>query len=583
VSENDLRHAELVTLPIVGILLLLVFRTIVAASLPLLLGGASVVLALAVMYALTLFTDISIFALNTASMIGLGLGIDFSLIVVNRFDEELSRRKSTADAVIATVASSGRSIAYSGVTVFVGMLVLTLLFDLLVVRSMSLAVLLVAGTGVLAGLTLLPAVLAILGPRISAGRIVPDVKLGNRTWYRFSRLVMRHPLAWLAYAVAILAVLMLPIQDLGLMGVAPGSLPRSAESSQGVQAVSQDFGPNRLEPIQIVISTPLPEGVWTPSFLTGLQRLSTAIAADPRVDTVLSLSTAAQAAGVPPAVFPTLTADLLRADPTRAAQVGRLVNLERGGSAASISVYVRISAFDDDHQALVHAIRERIVPSISELRQYRVLVGGLSAGVEDYADALYGRFPLLVGIVLAVTFVILMFLFRSIVLPLKAIALNVVSILATYGALVLIFEDGWGASLLGLELQGKLFVVTPALLFVILFGLSTDYEVFTLSRVAERFRETGDNDESVASGLEHTARVITAAGLVLVATFASFGSSQLIFLKELGLGLAIGVLLDTTLVRLVLVPASMKLMGRANWWLPRKRTRLIVELAAPRA
>jgi RND superfamily putative drug exporter len=285
---------------------------------------------------------------------------------------------------------------------------------------------------------------------------------------------------------------------------------------------------------------------------------------------VLSLSTAAQAAGLPPAVFPSLTAELLRSDPKRAAQASRLVNLDAGGTDASITVYVSTSAFDDDHQALVRDIRERIVPSISELRPYRVLVGGLSAGVEDYADVLYSRFPLLVAVVLAVTFVILSLLFRSLVLPLKAILLNAISILATYGALVLIFEDGWGAGLLGLEPQGKLFVVTPALLFVILFGLSTDYEVFMLSRVAERFRQTGDNEESVASGLEHTAGVITAAGLVLVATFASFGTSQLIFLKELGIGLAIGVLLDTTLVRLVLVPASMRLLGRANWWLPRR-------------
>ena len=217
----------------------------------------------------------------------------------------------------------------------------------------------------------------------------------------------------------------------------------------------------------------------------------------------------------------------------------------------------------------MHDLRDRVVPGIPELRPYRVLVGGLSAGVEDYSSALYSVFPLLVAAVLALTFLILTFLFSSIVLPIKAILLNVIGILATYGTLVLIFEDGWGANLIGLEPQGKLFVITPALLFVILFGLSTDYEVFMLSRIGERFRATGDNEESVSSGLDHTARVITAAGLVLVGTFASFGSSQIIFLKELGVGLAIGVLIDTTLIRLILVPASMRLMGRANWWLPR--------------
>jgi RND superfamily putative drug exporter len=572
VSESDLRHAESITLPIVAILLLLVFRTVVATTLPLVLGGASVTLALALMYLLSSTTDISIFALNTASMIGLGLGIDFSLIVVNRFDEELDNGRTPHDAVVATLASAGRSIAFSGVTVFAGMLLLTLFIDLLVVRSMSLAVMLVAGTGVLAGLTLLPALLAILGARIHWLRVLPKpprIRDGHGTWYRLSQRVMRDPWAWLLGALSILAILTLPVLDLRLMGVDPEGLPANVESTRGMQVAAGAFGANRLEPIQIVMSTAQPDGAFTPAFLTGLQKLSDTIAGDPRVDGVLSLSTAARSAGVPDNLFPSLTPDLLRADPSRAAQAADLINLDHGGTDAAITVYVRSSAFDDDHQALVHDLRERIVPSIPELRPYRVLVGGLSAGVEDYSAALYSVFPFLIAAVLGLTFVILTFLFRSLVLPIKAILLNAIGILATYGTLVLIFEDGWGANLIGLNPQGKVFVITPALLFVILFGLSTDYEVFMLSRIGERFRATGDNAESVSSGLDHSARVITAAGLVLVGTFASFGTSQIIFLKELGVGLAIGVLIDTTLIRLILVPASMRLMGRANWWMPR--------------
>ncbi len=573
VSESDLRHAELITLPIVGILLLLVFRSVVATTLPLILGGASVTLALAMMYLLSFSTDISIFALNTATMIGLGLGIDFSLIVVNRFDEELDNGRTPHDAVVASMASAGRSIAFSGMTVFAGMLLLTLFIDLLVVRSMSLAVMLVAGTGVIAGLTLLPALLAILGRRIYWLRVLPKPRRnadGHGIWYRFSQRVMRHPWVWLLGALGVLTVLTIPVLDLRLMGVDPDGLPANVESTRGMQVAASAFGANRLEPIQIVMSTAQPNGAFTPQFLTGLQKLSDAIAADPRVDGVLSLSTAARSAGVPDTIFPSLTPDLLRADPARAAQAADLINLDHGGTDAAITVYVRSSAFDDDHQALVHDLRDRIIPGIPELHNYRVLVGGLSAGVEDYSSALYSVFPLLVAAVLGLTFLILTFLFRSIVLPIKAILLNVVSILATYGTLVLIFEDGWGANLIGLNPQGKLFVITPALLFVILFGLSTDYEVFMLSRIGERFRATGDNTESVSSGLDHTARVITAAGLVLVGTFASFGTSQIIFLKELGVGLAVGVLIDTTLIRLVLVPASMRLMGRANWWMPRR-------------
>ncbi len=572
VSEEDLRRAEFITLPIAAVLLLIVFRTVAATLIPLVLGASSVVLALGIMYLLTLQTNISIFALNTASMIGLGLGIDFSLLLVNRFDEELAAGRRPAEAVVATMASAGRSIAYSGAIVFLGMLLLTLFFDLLVVRSMSLAVMLVAATSLLCGLTLLPALLAILGERIHWLRVIPRLRParpGQRSvWYRLSRAIMRRPWAWLIASLVFLGVLTSPLVDLGLMGVAPTSLPDEVESTRGVKLASEALGGNRLEPIQIIMITNRENGVWTPEFLYALQRLTDVLAYDPRTDQVLSLSSAAEALGVPGEAFPRLSPQLLRSDPNRAAQASRLVNLSRGSTAASITVFLRYSAFTDEHQAFVRDVRERIVPVLPELRPYTVLVGGLSAGVNDYADALYGRFPILVAAVLAMTFVILMMFFRSVLLPAKAIALNLVTILATYGALILIFEYGYGAGLLGFEPQGKLMVVTPALLFVILFSLSTDYEVFLLSRVKEQFERTGDNEEAVASGLDTTARVITAAGLVLVGTFASFGASRILFLKELGLGLAIGVLLDTTIVRLILVPATMKLMGSANWWMP---------------
>jgi RND superfamily putative drug exporter len=582
VSEEDLRRAEFITLPVAAVLLLIVFRTVAATLIPLVLGASSVVLALAIMYVLTSQTDISIFALNTASMIGLGLGIDFSLLLVNRFDEELARGRGPRNAVIATMASAGRSITYSGVTVLLGMLLLTVLFDLLVVRSMSLAVMLVAGTSLVCGLTLLPALLAILGSRIHWLPVVP--RFGHSQpgrpgiWYRLSHSIMRRPWAWLSAGLVPLAVLTLPLADLGLMGVAPTSLPDEVESTRGVKLASAALGPNRLEPIQIVMLANQENGVWTPDFLYALQRLTEVIDYDPRVDQVLSLSSAAEALGLPPEGFTRLSPQVLRSEPNRAAQAERLVNLSRGSTAATITVFVRYSAFTDAHQALVRDIRERMVPALPELRPYTVLVGGLSAGVNDYGDVLYGRFPLLLVAVLAMTFVILMMFFRSVVLPAKAILLNLVTVIATYGALILIFEYGYGAGLLGFEPQGKLMVVTPALLFVILFSLSTDYEVFLLSRVKEEYERTGDNPEAVARGLDTTARVITAAGLVLVGTFASFGASRILFLKELGLGLAIGILLDTTIVRLILVPATMRLMGSANWWMPTWLQRMVPTL-----
>jgi RND superfamily putative drug exporter len=571
VSEQDLQRAELVTLPIVAVLLLLVFRTVVAAALPLVLGVSSVVLALAAMYLVTLKTDVSIFALNTATMIGLGLGVDFSAFIVNRFEEELDAGLAPAEAAERTMATAGRSIAYSASIVVLGMLILTVLVDLLVVRSTSLAVTLVTATGLLAALTLLPALLVIIGHRIRWLRVVPGGRREARSagqWYRMSRAIMVRPGMWFATGLIILAVLSLPAINIRLMGVALGSLPPEAESTRGYEAVSQALGPNRLEPIQIVIRTEQTNGAFTPQFLTGLERLTSAIAADPRIDQVFSLASAAQAIGFPSSQFATLNPAIIRATPARAAQAQRLVNLTRGSNAATINAFVKYPAFDERHLALVRDLRDRIIPGISELRPYSVQVGGLAAGVSDYADALYNRMPILVAAVMVTSFIMMLLFFRSIVLPLKAIALNVVTILATYGMLVVIFQYGYGSGLLGFEPSGRLFVTTPVLLFVMLFALSTDYEVFMLSRVREEFERTGDIDDAVAIGLERTAPVITLAGLVLIGTFASFGASRVIFLKELGLGLAIGVFLDTTVVRLLLVPSSMRLMGSLNWWLP---------------
>src|SRR5687768_17496173 len=581
-SEEDLRRAEVITLPVIGLLLLLVFGTVVGASIPLVLGASSVVLAMAILYGLTFQTDISIFALNTATMIGLGLAIDFSLIVVSRFQEEMDAGRTPAEAVAVTMATAGRSITYSGVTVVLGMLLLTLLFDLLVVRSMSLAVMLVAGTALLSGMTLLPALLAIMGHRIGWLRVIPRRRPRHAgsggVWYRLSHAIMRRPLAWMAVALAALVVLALPARNLRLIGVTPGALPHEAESVRGAIAMAETLGPNRLEPIQIVVRTDEPNGVWTPAFLTALQRITAAIGSDARTDQVISLATAAQAVGLPPNQFTALSPSLLRADPLRARQAARLVNLDGDNNAATITVFVKHGAFDQRHLDFVRDLRQTIIPGIPELRPYEVQVGGLAAGFSDYSRALYDRFPLLIAAVMAMTFVILMMFFRSVILPIKAILLNVASILATYGVLALIFQRGWGADLLAFEPQAALFVTTPAILFVILFGMSTDYEVFMLSRVKELYHQTGDNEESVAVGLQHTARVITAAGLVLVGTFASFGVSRILVLKELGLGLAIGVFLDATIIRLILVPATMRLMGGANWWMPAWLSRIVPEL-----
>jgi len=585
ISEEDLHRSEMFTIPIVVVLLLVVFGTLVAAAMPLIVGACSVVMALAIIAIIAGQTNLSIFALNVSSMIGLGLGIDFSLVMVNRFREEVAGGRSTNDAVVATMATAGRSITYSAVTVLLGTLVLTLLFNLMVIRSISLAVMLVAITALLAGLTLLPAVIAVLGPRIEWLPVKPRSRRASTQsggfWYSLSHAIMRRPWIWLLVSLVLLIGIGQPVRDLRLYGTEPGILPDRAESVRGAKAVNEAFGANRLTPIQVVVQTGK-GGIFEPGALTLIQRLTEVAQADPRNEQVLSLLTLAQQAGLPTAQLQGLTPELLSADPSNAKFARELVNLDGNRDATVITVFSKFNQYSPQHEGFVydlrHDVRAKNNTSLAQLNQYTVLVGGEAASFLDFKDNMYGRFPYLIAAVMLLTFLILMMFFHSVFLPLKAIFMNLASILATYGALILIFQNGWGHNILGFtELHG-LAEFTPVMLFVILFGLSTDYEVFMLSRVKEYYHETGKNEEAVAAGLESTASVITAAGLILIGTFGSFASADVLIVKEIGLGLAIGVLIDSTIVRVIMVPATMRLMGNANWWMPGWLRRIVPEL-----
>jgi RND superfamily putative drug exporter len=302
------------------------------------------------------------------------------------------------------------------------------------------------------------------------------------------------------------------------------------------------------------------------------------VAADPRVESVQSLSTLARAAGVPDNQFRSITPELVAPDAARQLALARVVNLDGDNSAALITVISKYDQYDTRHQDLVRDLRSHIIPSIRQVRTYDVYVGGDAAFFLDFEAALYGHFPLVAAAVMLMNFLILMAFFRSVFLPLKAVLMNLMTIVATIGALVLVFQHGVGTNLMGFKAQGLLGSVTPAILYVILFGLSTDYEVFILSRVKEYYHALRNNEEAVATGLEHTAGVVTAAGLILVGTFGSFASAQVVTIKEIGLGLAIGVLLDSTLVRVIMLPATMRLLGQRNWWMPGWLGKLVPEL-----
>ncbi len=332
-SEKDLQRSEVFTVPIVLILLLLVFRTVVAALLPLLIGVCSIILALGSMYLVSTQTEVSVFALNVTTMIGLGLGIDFSLVMANRFREEVAHGRNVSDAVAITMATAGRSITYSALTVLLAMFVLTLLFNLLVVRSISMGVMLVAFTALLAGMTLLPALLGILGHRLEWLRVVPRGKSRQPgevgAWYRLSHAIMRRPWLWLTVSLGVLVILALPVRELTLYGATPDIMPADVESTHGVKVMNDAFGQSRLTPIQVVLTAPAQNGVWRPEFLSALKRVSDTAAADPRNDQVFSLATFASSAGVPADRFTSLTPDAIKSVPGAADVLPQFVNSNR--------------------------------------------------------------------------------------------------------------------------------------------------------------------------------------------------------------------------------------------------------------
>jgi RND superfamily putative drug exporter len=595
-SAEDLHHAELYSMPLTIFLLLLVFGTIVAAGLPVMLGAAAVVTALGGLYLIAQRMETSIFAMNTASMIGLGLGIDFSLLMVSRFREELARGKSAHDATVRTVQTAGKSIVFSGLTVMLGLSVM-LLYDLTLVRSIALGMLLVAGLAVLGAVTLLPALMALFGRQVNSFNLIPGRKAGavqqagTGKWHAWSLLVMRYPWLFLILALGILLAMSWPAKDMNPIGAggAQGIGPES-ESRKGFELLTTAFPVGEVAPIELLIKMPKEGDAFDPGYREGIYKLTKDLEADDRVARVESIAN----------LNPSLTVDQFKAvtpeqligtDPRQKALIAQYANIDRTRDVYHVAIISKYAEVEDQTVDLVKDIRTKYVADTRELRGTEALVTGQSALTLDYRDALFGQFPKLVGLVLLVTYFVLLLFFHSLILPLKAILMNMIGITASYGFLVMVFEWGILDKILHFEHLGRLTMFPPVILFSILFGLSTDYEVFLLSRVKEIFerdkarldnqlghaphdaayihRLDEINEHSVAEGLERTAGIITAAGLIMIVVFAAFAIGQVLVVKELGVGLAMAVLLDSTIIRVIFVPVSMKLMGHLNWWMPK--------------
>jgi putative drug exporter of the RND superfamily len=566
VTERDLRRAELLSIPTAAVALVLVFGSVVAGAVPGLVGGTAVAVTLALMVLLSRFFELSIFSLNLATMLGLGLGIDYSLFIVSRFREELARGElvSVERAVAWSVATAGRAVLFSGATVMIGLLAL-LTFDITALRSMGLAGALVVAISIVAALTLLPALLGVLGPRVDALAIGPLARAAAQHnasgfWSRLAHLVMARPVVVLVPLLALLIGLGLPFLRVEFGAPDASILPTDVQSRRGYDLLRAHWGAGELAPLLLVFQTadgssPLQPGTGRVQALATFMRR---VAADPsvaRVSSVVSLD---------PRISPEQYA-LVYADPNHIedayAQIAMQASVRQDTLVAQVTS--RFGQTDDRSKELVRTIRATPPPP-----GFKMLVGGGTAGVIDYADRLYDQFPRAAVVVVLAIYLILLRTFGSVIIPLKAVLMNVLSILASYGALVVIFQDGALAGVLHFEPLGYVEASLPIIMFCVLFGLSMDYEVFLLSRVQEAYLDGADNATSVARGLERSGRIITSAAAIVVLVSLSFVAADIVLIKALGLGTAIAVFLDATIVRALLVPATMRLLGDWNWWSP---------------
>jgi RND superfamily putative drug exporter len=559
VTERDLRRAELLSIPTAAVALVLVFGSIVAGALPGVIGGTAVALTLALMVLLSRVFELSIFSLNLATMLGLGLGIDYSLFIVSRFREELARGQPVGRAVAWSVATAGRAVLVSGATVLIGLLAL-LTCDITALHSMGVAGALVVGVSVVAALTLLPAVLGLLGSRIDAFpiRLARRLTPAEGAWSRLAHVVMARSVAVLVPLLVLLVGLGLPFLRVDFGAPDASILPGDVQSRRGFDLLRAHWGAGELSPLLLVFQTDDGSSVLQPAAVAGLAAYMQRVAAHPSVARTSSI------VSLDPRITPEQYG-LLYADPTR---IGDLYGLVVAQATVRQDVLVaqvtsRFGQTDDRSKDLVRAIRATPPPAGLHL-----LVGGGTAGVVDYADRLYAQFPRAALIVVLAIYLILLRTFGSVIIPLKAVAMNVLSLLASYGALVVIFQEGALADVLHFQPLGFVEASLPIVMFCVLFGLSMDYEIFLLSRVHEAYVEGADNATSVARGLERSGRIITSAAAIVVLVSLSFVAADIVLIKALGLGTAIAVLLDATLVRALLVPATMRLLGDWNWWAP---------------
>ncbi|MBA2496566.1 MAG: MMPL family transporter [Acidimicrobiia bacterium] len=553
--EGDLVRAELIAVPITVVLLVVVFGSVVAAALPLLIGALSVVGTFLVLYGVTAFTDVSIYALNLTTALGLGLAIDYSLFVISRFREELQGGHEPHVAAVRTVRTAGRTVAFSALTVAAALSAL-LVFDIVFLRSFAWAGLAVAGLAGVFAVVVLPALLAVLGHRIDSLTVFrrSTTTPAEGFWYRMARRVMRRPVPITAAVLVLLLAVGSPVLGLRLGLPDDRVLPASNESRTVQDVIRSEFSSAEAGAVSVV-ATDLPaaaadRAAAVDTYAVTLATLDGVARVD--AETGIYCGTAGGVGELDCQPGQRLV------DGSTDASLGE--RLARDG-ATNVSVVPSVEPLSLEGEALVDAIRSTEAP-------FELLVGGQSAQLVDSKASLSGDLPLALAIIAVITFVLLFLMFGSVLLPLKALALNVLSLSATFGVMVWVFQDGNLSGFLGFTATGSIVTTMPVLMFCIAFGLSMDYEVFLLSRIAEEHRAGADDATAVAVGLQRTGRIVTAAAVLISVVFLAFATSGVSFIKLFGIGLTLAVLLDAFVIRGTLVPAFMRLAGGANWWAP---------------
>jgi putative drug exporter of the RND superfamily len=565
IFNEDLKKGELlIALPVAIAILLVVFGLSAAVTIPLLFAACTIMGTLGAVYLFAHQVTMATYVTNLVQLIGLGIAIDYSLLIVYRFREELTRFDSEDDAIVRTMETAGRAVIFSGATVAIG-LALLLFMPSPFMRSMGIGGFLIPLVSLLAASTLQPALLSLYGRggikragvaeflrrrlRLPVPRLAGTEDIERGMWARLAHAIMRRPSVFLAGGAALLIAVAIPAFALKLTPGSAFGIPQHPQAVRGFNILRHAVGPGALSPTQIVVDAGAPGRARDPSLQRSVETLAARLRQDPEVVAVRYR---------PAAPY-----------------------LDASGRYAQLIVAGKHEYGEGPAQSFVHRLRGTIVPSVSWPQDARVLAGGGPPQGVDFIDRSYQVFPWLVVGVLVLTYLLLMRAFRSLILPLKAVILNLLSVGASYGALVIVFKWGLGHDLWGLYRFEQIEAWIPIFLFAMLFGLSMDYEVFLVTRMREAWDETGDNARAVAEGLERTGRIVTAAAIVMVAAFSGFVAGRIVGLQEFGFGLAIAIFVDATIVRALLVPSLMALFGRWNWWLPPRVARVVRVAPSP--